>query len=329
MTRINIPFVVVEQRISQPTHVGLISGSQNYICATFDIDEIWDGIENLKAVFSRDGVDKLIDLIAIDGGYECEIPWEVMADEGAFTVGIFGGDRLLTDTTYVIVRKGCATDGETPKSPTPDWFTRMENENTAINEKVNNIEETTYWMQISVDGLKHDAESKDNKTSNIVGEDDVNYPSEGAVVRFVNAKIQEETAIIKSDVEGIQEDIKNESHFRGYVSTNEKIQEMEATPNDFAYSAESGTVWVYDAEQGWQNTSTPVPDKGTPLSNATPLINGVASAGTSEEGARSDHRHPTDTTRASVEELNELKSGVETALDHIIAIQNNLLGVSE
>ena len=37
----------------------------------------------------------------------------------------------------------------------------------------------------------------------------------------------------------------------------------------------------------------------------TPLINGVASAGQANEYARGDHRHPTDTTRASVEDLNK------------------------
>ena len=101
---------------------------------------------------------------------------------------------------------------------------------------------------------------------------------------------------------------------------------MSATPNDFAYSAESGTVWIYDAVEGWQETDTPVPDKGVPASNATPLVNGVASVGQSEEYARGDHRHPTDTTRVGVEEFNALKSELEIGLDNIIAIQNSLIG---
>ena len=139
----------------------------------------------------------------------------------------------------------------------------------------------------------------------------------GVPIRYIDEYIDNQTAIIKSDIKGIQQQIQEESHFRGYLSTNAKIQALEATPNDFAYSAESGTVWIYDAEQGWQNTSTPVPDKGTPLSNATPLINGIASAGTSEEGARSDHRHPTDTTRASGEEFRQLSSTVDGILNDI------------
>lgn len=39
----------------------------------------------------------------------------------------------------------------------------------------------------------------------------------------------------------------------------------------------------------------------TPLSGATPLANGVASAGDSADAARGNHRHPTDITRAPVD----------------------------
>ena len=139
-------------------------------------------------------------------------------------------------------------------------------------------------------------------------------------------EVENQTKIIKSDVESLQQQINEEAHFKGYLSTNAKIQALEATPNDFAYSAESGTKWVYDVENGWQDTKTPVPDQLTPASDALPLINGTASPGTATEYARGDHRHPTDTTRVSVEEFNELKSDIETALDNIIAIQNQLIG---
>ena len=138
--------------------------------------------------------------------------------------------------------------------------------------------------------------------------------------------IEEQTAILKSDIEGIQNDIKNEAHFRGYLSTNAKIQALEATPNDFAYSAESNTKWVYDADNGWQDTGVIVPDQLTPPSDSTPLMNGIATVGTEEKYASGDHRHPTDSTRASAEELNTLKRDISTALDGIIDIQNQLIG---
>ena len=142
----------------------------------------------------------------------------------------------------------------------------------------------------------------------------------------VQKYINEQNAIIKADVEGLQEQIHEEAHFRGYLSTNAKIQALSATPNDFAYSSESGTKWVYDAEHGWIDTGSKVPDQLTPASNTTPLINGVASVGFEEAYARGDHRHPTDTTRVGVEEFNQLKSDIETALDNIVAMQEELTG---
>lgn len=286
MARINIPFTVKQQHITQPTREAIVAGGQNYFYAVFTLCDKWEDVTNLKAVFVRENVNKLINLEITDGGYECVIPWEVMADKGSFQVGIFGGDRLLTDYAYVIVKQGCVTDGEVPNPPTPDWFTKIE---------------------------KDVKEAKD--AANTVGE-----------LSSSVAEINEQTEIINSDVEGIQKQIQEEAHFRGYLSTNAKIEALPATPNDFAYSAESGTKWVYDETDGWKDTGTPVPDQLTPASESTPLMNGEASVGTEESYARGDHRHPTDTTRASAEEFNKLKSDLETAFDNIIAIQTESVG---
>ena len=130
----------------------------------------------------------------------------------------------------------------------------------------------------------------------------------------INKYIDEQTKTIKSDVDGIQKSILNEAHFRGYLSTNDKIQVLSATPNDFAYSAESNTKWVYDERNGWINTGIKVPDQLTPASDSSPLIDGVASPGSEESYARGDHRHPTDTTRASVTAFNKLESDVHPAI---------------
>lgn len=161
----------------------------------------------------------------------------------------------------------------------------------------------------------------------LIGEDGV-FVNDKEVATKLEIKnyIDEQTEVIKVDVEGLQKQLNEEAHFKGYLSTNAKIQALEATPNDFAYSAESGTKWVYDVDEGWKDTGTPVPDQLTPASDSTPLINGVATAGQAEEYARGDHRHPTDTTRVSVEEFNALKISLEEAFDNIIAIQNRLIG---
>ena len=145
----------------------------------------------------------------------------------------------------------------------------------------------------------------------------------GVPKKYIDEYLDKQTAIIKSDIEGLQKHINEESHFRGYLLTNAEIQSMEATPNDFAYSAESGTKWIYDAKNGWKDSGVEVPNDPIPASNKTPLIDGVATAGSSEEYARGDHRHPTDTTRASVEALNTLKNDMKPFEVNIYSYMSN------
>ena len=290
MPRIDVPFIVKKQHITQPTREQIVAGGHNYFYATFTMCEEWEDLTDIKAVFVREGVSpKLMSLVEVDNGFECEIPWEVMAEKGSFNVGIYGGDRLLTGYAYVIVKQGCVVDGEVPAPPTPDWFD-------IVDKSLSELDAT-----------------KADKDDIFTKDDAEKY-------------IDEQTEIIKSDIEGLQQQITEEAHFRGYLSSNEKIQALEATPNDFAYSAESGTKWIYDEQNGWQDSGIPVPDQLTPASETTPLINGVASVGKEESYARGDHRHPTDTTRVSVEEFNAFKSELEEGLDNIIAIQNSLIG---
>ena len=188
------------------------------------------------------------------------------------------------------------------------------------------IKGVDYYTEAEVNEIKTSAKGdkgnpgKDGRTPQ-KGVDYWTSEDKAEVKKFVD----EQTAIIKADVEGIQQQILYEAHFRGYCSTIEEVVEMKATPNDFVYCAETGTVWVYDGVE-WTATNEVVPDQLTPASDTTPLINGVASVGSEEAYARGDHRHPTDTTRVSVTEFNSKIGDIETALDGIMAIQNSLLG---
>ena len=247
MARIDVPFVVEKQHITQPTREALVSGGRNYFYATFTICDKWDDIYDLKAVFVRENVEKLIDITEGDNGLECQIPWEVMVDKGSFQVGIFGGDRLLTDYAFVIVKQGCVVDGETPLPPTPDWFDKIE-------------EQLKNGGDITVDQYL-DAESENAIANKVV----TNW------VRTIDTEVantMNDVLAVRTDVIGIQEQINQHAHFKGYVSTNDEIYHIEATPNDFAYSAETGTVFVYVNEiVGWVDTEEPVPDQMTPASD--------------------------------------------------------------
>ena len=141
---------------------------------------------------------------------------------------------------------------------------------------------------------------KPKYTASEVGAYDKNYIN--TQLDKVGSLIQQhytETKTLGITVEGLQKQMTEESHFRGYLSTDAKIQASEATPNDYAYSAESGTVWVYDAKDGWEETDEVVPDQLTPASDSTPLVNnGNGNKGKENAYARGDHVHPSDNTKA-------------------------------
>ncbi|KAA6393506.1 MAG: hypothetical protein EZS28_010970 [Streblomastix strix] len=69
------------------------------------------------------------------------------------------------------------------------------------------------------------------------------------------------------------------------------VSDKNSANGDFAFSAESGTVWMYD--NSWYNSGDIVPDQVTPASDATPLVDsGTGVAGTSNEFSRGDLKHP-------------------------------------
>ncbi|KAA6380802.1 MAG: hypothetical protein EZS28_023670 [Streblomastix strix] len=97
---------------------------------------------------------------------------------------------------------------------------------------------------------------------------------------------------LQQQIDVINEELNRQTHFRGYYLLNTDIQNLPNSANgDFAFSAESGTVWMYD--QNWYNSGDIVPDQVTPASDANPLIDsGTGVDGTSTQYSRGDHQHP-------------------------------------
>lgn len=256
-----------------------------YVCdnsnftVVFSFDEEWDEFDVKTARFSYD--DKYQDVVFT--GNECAVP--IISNTKLILVGVFAGNLSTTTPARIVANKSILSASGTPEPPSEDVYSQI--------------------IQMIDDGMLK-GEKGDRGPKGDVPQKGVDYWNEDDKAE-VQEYIDEQTEIIKADVEGLQEQLNNEAHFRGYLSTNAKVQALEATPNDFAYSAESGTKWIYDAVDGWQDTGSPVPDQLTPASDTMPLVNGVASVGKEEAYARGDHRHPTDTTRASAAELNDLK----------------------
>ena len=286
-----LEFSVNKQIITRTDNNQVVENSRNYLSCQFNFCDDWHGITKTAVFIAANG--DIFNVILKND--VCVVPWEVIK-YSHFSVSVFGGDLITANRVVISVIKSGYAEGKTPSDPTPDVYQQILN-----SAKPPYIGDNGNWFVWDIES-KSFVDSGYKAQGEIPKEDIKNY-------------VDEQTEIIKADVEGLQQQINEEAHFRGYLSTNAKVQAMNATPNDFAYSAESGTKWVYDAELGWQDTGTPVPDQLTPASNATPLINGVASAGQSEEYARGDHRHPTDTTRASVEDLRNVESSLIGTID--------------
>ncbi|KAA6381758.1 MAG: hypothetical protein EZS28_022714 [Streblomastix strix] len=97
---------------------------------------------------------------------------------------------------------------------------------------------------------------------------------------------------LQQQIDVINEELNRQTHFRGYYLLNTDTQQLENSANrDFAFSAESGTVWMYD--QSWYNSGDIVPDQVTPASDANPLVDSrTGVTGTSTQYSRGDHQHP-------------------------------------
>lgn len=106
------------------------------------------------------------------------------------------------------------------------------------------------------------------------------------------------------DIQTLFQSVNDSEHFRGYFLTNAELTQTAATQGDFAWSAESGTIWVYDESiPSWTDTGDPIPAEAVTLSNNLPLVNGTADAGNSTEVSRWDHIHPSDPTKADVTDI--------------------------
>lgn len=57
--------------------------------------------------------------------------------------------------------------------------------------------------------------------------------------------------------------VKKQPFFRGLFNTNDEITKIKGTPNDYAYSLQSGTMWIYYSWSGWTNSYKPIPDVGS------------------------------------------------------------------
>lgn len=118
------------------------------------------------------------------------------------------------------------------------------------------------------------------------------------------ADVTGRVGVNENDIATLFQNVNNVERFKGYYLANADITQLQATQGDFAWSAESGTIWIYDESiPSWTDSGDPIPDSAIVLSGNLPLTNGEAAPGESTEVSRWDHIHPSDPTKANVEDV--------------------------
>lgn len=169
-----------------------------------------------------------------------------------------------------------------------------------INDEINNRETVIKRVDTDIDRVEDDI--KDIKSNYLKIESANGKFASKDELKESNNNIAENKANIeinKDDIETLKSAGLYRTHFRGYLQTNAEIKAIDnSEKRDYAYSAESGTKWIF--RDNWIDSGVAVPDKVTPASVLVPLVAGEASNGTEEAYARGDHRHPSDPSKANV-----------------------------
>ena len=118
MARIDVNFTVEKQILTQTPETYLYTGSQDYFYAIFNVDATWGNVDTIKALFIKNGVSKIVELEKCDGGYGCDIPWQMYSTTGDFKVSIYDGERMSTNSIYVVVDEKDEIEVEEPVAET-------------------------------------------------------------------------------------------------------------------------------------------------------------------------------------------------------------------
>ncbi|KAA6382372.1 MAG: hypothetical protein EZS28_022102 [Streblomastix strix] len=200
------------------------------------------------------------------------------------------GANLAEAVDRLYQKRGSNSGGEHIQNE--DYQLSIDNENAlvyAANNQIIDGQTSDFALKIAQDGL---LTVKNLKVLNFDFVAQINQLiNEVNQLQSTVGTIDSDIVGVKNDIITIQQELARQQHFRGYYLLNTDIQNLSnSADGDFAFSAESGTVWMYDA--AWYNSGQVVPDQITPASDAAPLADsGAGVAGISTEYTRRDHQH--------------------------------------
>lgn len=164
---------VTDQAMQLTNWPKLASGGVNEVQVQFAFCSLWDGFAK-TAIFYNDPAKVYAVLVADNAAV---VPHEVMADDGAFYMGVFGtnaaGQTRTTEVLALEVVQGAITTATAVSDPTPDIYQQILAQHAMLLARVNNL---STLQEGSTTG---DAELQDIR----VGHDGTVYANAGEAVR--------------------------------------------------------------------------------------------------------------------------------------------------
>lgn len=185
-------------------------------------------------------------------------------------------------------------------------------------ESGNHLHQVAYLSEVEslqTDLTSLEGEVSDNYAEFVATKDTVNEAlvTLNTSINEVSDRVDVNTtniAVNTSAIEQLREELNNQDHFRGAYNSSAEILNISNPSNgDYAYSLESGTIWTYTntgSPLGWSDSGDAIPSGVYAFSDDIPLMdNANGAAGTATTISRSDHRHPSDITKANISDLDD------------------------
>lgn len=209
--------------------------------------------------------------------------------------------NITTNTEDINTLKSSVSELQTSVEDNTQTITTM---NSGITQNTNDIQSLTTRVTSAENNITENTTNISNNTQSI---GNINTTLENQADSISVLETQTETNRVTTQantvaIQGLVNQFDTYHHyFQGYYEHTADIQELEAERGDYAYNGETNTIWAFDTV--WSDTFDPIPSDMGGKTQTTPLMDGEASVGTENYYAAGDHRHPTDITRASAEDL--------------------------
>ena len=209
--------------------------------------------------------------------------------------------NITTNTEDINTLKSNVSELQTSVEDNTQIITTM---NSSITQNTNDIQSLTTRVTSAENNITENTTNISNNTQSI---GNINTTLENQADSISVLETQTETNRVTTQantvaIQGLVNQFDTYHHyFQGYYEHTADIQELEAERGDYAYNGETNTIWAFDTV--WSDTFDPIPSDMGGKTQTTPLMDGEASVGSENYYAAGDHRHPTDITRASAEDL--------------------------